>query len=149
MLSSIWTGRYDQIMMWCSSEPQSDIAKVLCFVTYCYVILPCLTCYSSPHLSYHKRSFSHPGIAYLRPSISIYSMRSSYHPGISCVCPIIPTYQSAFLSSPCCAPPPLCFPQDFYQGCHKLLLCRLLAPPCLPPVFSPLINFLTCAHFKY
>ena len=43
VLTSLWTGKYDQIMRWWSSKPQSGIATVLDSVAYCYVLLSLLS----------------------------------------------------------------------------------------------------------
>ena len=76
------------------------ITTLLDSITYCYVLLPCLPCYSSYHLSLHMRSFSHPGVACLRPSISTYRTSSTVHPGVSRVLPIILATRYTSLPSP-------------------------------------------------
>ena len=100
MLTGLQTGNYDQIMRWWSSKPQSGIATVLGSVTYCYVLLYCLPCYSSSHFKYHTRSFYHQGVACLRPRISTKRTISSSHPGIYHLRPRIPTSHSTSLPSP-------------------------------------------------
>ena len=76
MCVCVWTGfgngKYDQIMRWWSSKPESAIATVFEYVAYCYVHLHLLTWYYSPRLSYHMRWFSHPGISRLCTIISDY-----------------------------------------------------------------------------
>ena len=78
----------------------SVIATVLYSVAYCCVLLPCLPCYSSPHLSFHLRSFAHLGVARLRPLISTYITSSTAHPGISRLRLSIPTTRYTSLPSP-------------------------------------------------
>ena len=116
-------------------QPRSGIAIVLDYVDYCYVRLPCLPCYSSPHRSYHTRSFAYPGVTCLRLSIPTSHSASTI--------PWFPLNESLPIS-----PPTRCFLR-LRQGCPKLLLCRLLPPPCAPPVTSPLVALLACAHFEY
>ena len=62
VLTGLWAGKYDQNMRWWSFKPQSGTSKALDSVAYCYVLLTYLACYYSPHLSYHTRSFTHPGL---------------------------------------------------------------------------------------
>ena len=69
MSTGIRTGKYYRIMRWWSSKPQSGIPTVLDSVAYCCVRLPRLPRYSIPCLSYHTRSFDHPGVSCLHPSI--------------------------------------------------------------------------------
>ena len=114
---------------------QSGISTVLDSVDYFYVRLPCLPWYSSPHCSYHTRSFTHIGVACFRPRI--------------------PTYRSASTISwlPLHDSPPLpssnhCFP-CLHQGWPNLLLWHLLTPPWVPTATSSIIALLTCAHFEY
>ena len=85
VLTGLQDGKYDQILRWWSSKPQSGIAIALEYVSYCYVLLPCLPCYSSTHLSYHIRSFSHPGVSRLHPSIPNLRSASTQSPGSYCV----------------------------------------------------------------
>ena len=150
-------------------QPRSVIATVLDSVAYCYVLLPCLPCYSNPQLSFHTRSFAHLGVTHLRPRISTYRTGSTSHPGISHICPIIPTTRSGYLPSPgsyCVAfhshfllllashnissrvarsfylPPP---------GATMPLSCD--RPPCSPSRLSifqiPVITLPTASHFPF
>ena len=83
-------------------------------------------------------------------------MRSFYHPGVACILPSIPTFCSTSTTTflplhvppPPLYPPTTCFPR-LCQGFSNLLLYRLLIPPCVPPVTSPLAALIACAHFKY
>ena len=81
-------------------HPRSVISTVLDSVTYICVLLPCIPCYSSPCISFHTRSFSHPGVARLRPSISTCRTRSTAHMGVSRIHPIILTTRYAYQPSP-------------------------------------------------
>ena len=81
-------------------QTRSVIATVLGSIAYCCVILPFLPYYSSPHLSFHTRSFEHLGVTHLCPIISTYRTGSTAHPGISRICPRIPTTRSDYLPSP-------------------------------------------------
>ena len=98
MLANLRTGKYDRIMRWWGSKPRSGIATVLDSPTYCYIIIPRPTCYSSPQQRYHTSSFAHPGINHIRPRISSYCTRSFYHPGAS--------YLRTRILTPLSAPPP-------------------------------------------
>ena len=132
------------------------ITTLLDSITYCYVLLPCLPCYSSYHLSLHMRSFSHPGVARLRPSISTYRTSSTVHPGVSRVLPIIPATRYTSLPSPgsyCMAiiyrRLQLLASRKISSRVAKVVYLPPLAPPRLSPATAPLIACLTCAHFKY
>ena len=100
VLTGLWDRQYDLNMRWWSSKPQLGIATALNSIAYCYIFLPCLHCYSSPHLIYQMKSFAHLGVTCLCPSISTYRKRSSSHPGICHICPSIPTSRSSSLYSP-------------------------------------------------
>ena len=106
-------------------QTRSGIATVLDSAAYCYVRLPCLPWYSSPHRSYHMRSFAHPGVVCIQPSIPTSWSASTI--------PWFPLHDSLPL-----LPPTPWFPR-LRQGCPKLLLCRLVKPPCIPPANSPLL----------
>ena len=95
VLNGLQTRRYDQIVIWWSSNPQSGIDTVLDSGAYFYIRIPCLPCYSSPRLSYHTRSFARPDVSCIRPSISTYRTRSFAHPGVSCLHPSILSSLSA------------------------------------------------------
>ena len=105
----------------------------LCHLFLC--TLPCLPCYSSPHHSYYTMSLAHLVIARLQTRIPNYRSASTI--------PLFPLSDSPPLS-----PPTLCFTR-LRQGRLKLLLCRLLTPPCAPHAPFPLVALLVCAHFKY
>ena len=113
VLTGIRTGQYDRIMRWWSSKPQSGIDTVLESAAYCYVIIPRLPWCSIPRSSYHTRSFSHPGVTRIRPSISAYCKRSLDHPGVSRLRPSIPN-------------PPYASPPPYGPYCVTLSPCRLL-----------------------
>ena len=146
VLTGLRTEQYYQIMRWWSSNPQSRISTVLDSAAYCYVILPCHPCYSSPRRSYHTSSSSHTRVTRLRPRISAYHMRSFAHLGVSRLHPIILTYQSA-------TPPPsgsycvtlspnrllLLASRKIPAKAEQSFLCRLLAPPILPLASTPLV----------
>ena len=144
MLTGIRTGKYYRIMRWWSSKPQSGIPTVLDSVAYCCVRLPRLPRYSIPCLSYHTRSFDHPGVSCLHPIISAYRTRSFAHPSVSRLHPSIPyslsasTLSSVFhcvTLSPCSL---LIFgslenPVKFSQSCFSVVSWHhhssLLSPP--------------------
>ena len=105
----------------------------LCHLFLC--TLPCLPCYSSPHHSYYTMSLAHLVIARLQTRIPNYRSASTI--------PLFPLSDSPPLS-----PPTLCFTR-LRQGRLKLLLCRLLTPPCTPTETSPLVDLLDCAQFEY
>ena len=85
VLTGIRAWRDDQNMRWWSSNPHSGISTVLEYVAYCYIFIPFLPCYSSPHLSYHTRSFAHPGVAHLPPRILTSQSASTHLPGSYCL----------------------------------------------------------------
>ena len=81
-------------------QTQSGITTVLYSAAYCYVILPLIPCYSSPHISFHTRSSSHPGVVCLHLSISIYRTKLNKNTGVSHLRLSIPTTRSDSLPSP-------------------------------------------------
>ena len=83
---------------WVSASVSDHYNLRLC--QFFYVLIPWLPWYSSPHLRFHTSSYNHPGVARLRPSISVYRTRSTAYPGIPYICPIILTTRSASLTSP-------------------------------------------------
>ena len=82
VLTGLQTEKYDRIMRWWSSKPQSRIATVLDSDTYCYVILPFRPSYYSTHRSYQTSSSDQLCVPCIRPSIYAYHTRSFAHLGV-------------------------------------------------------------------
>ena len=156
VLTGLWNKKYDRIMRWWGSKPQSGIDEVLESAAYCYVLLPRLPCYSSTSCSYQTSSSTHLGFPCLQPSIYAYQTKSFTHLGISRIRTIILTSQPSLAPSRrllLCGiiskyPPPLCLLQDSCQGGPDLFLCRLLAPPSLPTTPTPFAILIPCTKFK-
>ena len=100
VLTGLWNKKYDRIMRWWGSKPQSGIDEVLDSAAYCYVLLPRLPCYSSTSCSYQTSSSTHLGFPCLQPSIYAYQTKSFTHLGISRIRTIILTSQPSL-------PPPV------------------------------------------
>ena len=137
-------------------QPRSWITTALYSVAYWCVPLPFLSCYYSPHLTRHTRSFSHQVVNRLHPRISTYRKRSSSHLSVAHICTSILTSRSynflfpwLLLCGSLTPSLPPCLTQDFFQIFLKLLLSRLLAPPFVPPESSHLVALLSCTQFKY
>ena len=79
VLTGPQTGNYEQIVRWWSLKPQSGIATVLDYTTYCYVLLPRIPFYSSTLHNYHTSPFVHLCVNRLCTCISVYRMRSFAH----------------------------------------------------------------------
>ena len=144
VLTGLWTKKYDRIMRWWDSKPQSGIDQVLDYAAYCCVLYPTPPCYSSPHCIYHTSSSAHLCVLCLRPRISAYHMRSFAHIGVSRIYRSIKTPQPVLLlpSSSYCmklSPPLLLLldsreiPARVYRSCFSVAYWSHQSPLLRPP----------------
>ena len=94
VLNGLREEQCERIMRWFFRASVSELSiSRLCHLFLC--TLPCPSCYSNLHHSYHTISSAHLGVHRLRPRISVYHTRLFAHLGVSRLRPSMLTSQPA------------------------------------------------------